>query len=92
MVYRFSELRAKEVIHVGDGERLGFVSDLEVDAVTGRIVSVSVPGPYRAFGLLGKEPDRVIPWEQIKKIGDDLIIVENLRPPGGKETKEGQTP
>lgn len=75
MQYTFSELRAKEVIHVGDGERLGFVSDVEIDSVTGRVISIRVPGGYRAFGLLGKLPERVIPWENIKKIGDDLIIV-----------------
>ncbi|MBE5040347.1 YlmC/YmxH family sporulation protein [Ructibacterium gallinarum] len=78
MTYTFQELRSKEVIHVGDGERLGFISNLELDAVTGRVISISVPGGYKAFGLLGKEPDRVIPWEKIKKIGDDLVIVENL--------------
>lgn len=78
MTYQFSELRNKEVIHIGDGERMGFVSDLEIDTVTGRIISVSVPGAYKYFGVFGKEPDRRIPWEQIKKIGDDLIIIENL--------------
>ena len=78
MTYTFNDLRTKEVIHVGDGERLGFVSDIEFDAVTGRVISISVPGAYKAFGLLGKEPDRVIPWENIKKIGDDLVIVENI--------------
>ena len=75
MTYLFSDLRTKEVIH----ERLGFVSDVEIDTVTGRIVSISVPGAYKALGLLGREPDRRIPWENIKKIGDDLVIVENIR-------------
>ncbi len=80
MTYTWSELKAKEVIHIGDGERLGFVSDMEVDAVSGRILSIRVPGGYRAFGIFGREPERVIPWENIKKIGDDLIMVEHLRP------------
>ncbi len=79
MTYKFSEFRAKEVIHSGNGERLGFVSDLEIDSVTGRVTSISVPGGYRFFGIFGKEPDRVIPWEHIKKIGDDLIMVENTK-------------
>ncbi len=78
MTYTFSELRAKEVIHTGDGERLGFVSDIEIDAVTGRVLSLRVPGGYRMLGIFGREPERVIPWENIKKIGDDLIMVERL--------------
>ena len=73
-----NELRTKEVIHIGDGERLGFVSDVEVDAVSGRVLSIRVPGGYRLFGFFGREPERVIPWENIKKIGDDLIMVEHL--------------
>lgn len=79
MTYLFSDLRSKEVIHIGDGERLGFVSDIEIDTVTGRVVSISVPGAYKAMGFLGKEPDRRIPWENIKKIGDDLVIIEAVR-------------
>ena len=79
MTRKFSELKQKEVIHTGDGERMGFVSDIEVDEITGRVISICVPGAYKILGLFGKEPDRVIPWEQIKKIGDDLIMVENVR-------------
>lgn len=76
MTYKFSELRSKEVIHMSDGERLGFVSDIEVDEATGKIIAISVPGAYRAFGLLGKEADKTIKWESIKKIGDDLIMID----------------
>lgn len=75
VVYKFSELKAKEVIHIDDGERLGFVSDMEVDMDTGKITSICVPGAYRAFGILGKEPDINIKWDRIKKIGDDLIMI-----------------
>ncbi len=78
MTYTFGDLRNKEVIHIGDGERLGFVSDIEIDSVTGRVLSLRVPGAYRALGLLGREPERIIPWECIKKIGDDFVMIENL--------------
>lgn len=77
MLYKFSELRLKEAIHIEDGERLGFVSDIEIDSNTGKVVSISVPGAYKAFGLLGKEPDRIIKWENIIKIGDDLVMIDN---------------
>ncbi|MEG1442087.1 MAG: YlmC/YmxH family sporulation protein [Oscillospiraceae bacterium] len=78
MVYKFSDFRSKEVINIGDGERLGFVSDMDVDVDTGKILSISVPGAYRILGILGKEEDVTIKWENIKKIGDDLIIIENF--------------
>lgn len=77
MIYKFSELRTKEVIHIVDGERLGFVSDIEIDDTTGKVISISVPGAYKAFGILGKEPDRVVKWENIIKIGDDLVMIDD---------------
>lgn len=71
-----NELRAKEVINVSDGARLGYVSDVEIDLDTGKLIAVIVPGAYRLMGLLGKEDDFVITWENIKKIGDDVIIID----------------
>ena len=72
-----NELRSKEVINVSDGARLGFVSDVEIDLENGRLVALIVPGAYRLLGLFGRDDDIVIKWENIKKIGDDVIIIGN---------------
>ncbi len=72
-----NELRAKEVINVSDGARLGYVSDVEIDLNDGKLLALIVPGAYRLMGFLGKEEDLVIKWENIKKIGDDVIIIDN---------------
>ncbi|HIV86403.1 MAG TPA: YlmC/YmxH family sporulation protein [Candidatus Monoglobus merdigallinarum] len=72
---KFSELKSKEVICVSDGERLGFVYDIEFDEISGDIKSLLVPGSYHFLGLLGREDDVVVPWDKIEKIGDDLIII-----------------
>ena len=71
-----NSMKSKEVINISDGARLGFVSDVEIDVETGRLVSIVVPGAYRMFGLFGKEEDIVIEWDDIKKIGDEIIIVD----------------
>lgn len=71
-----NELRTKEIINIKTGERLGFPSDIEIDLETGCLVSIIVSGNYRIMGLFGKENDTVIKWENIKTIGDDLIIIE----------------
>ena len=73
---RFQELRNKEVIDVCEGRRLGFVCDVDVDICNGRIVAIIVPGCRNFFGLFGRGDDYVIPWCNIKKIGDDIIIVD----------------
>ena len=71
-----NELKAKEVINIHDGARLGTLSDVEIDLENGRLVSIILPGTYRLMGFLGKEDDIVIRWEDIKKIGDDLIMIK----------------
>lgn len=76
MMCRVTDLRCKEVINVSDGSRLGFANDVEFDALSGKIVSIVVPGPCRFFGLFGREDDFVIPWPAIRRIGEDIILVD----------------
>ncbi len=76
MQQRFSDLRCREVINVCDGARLGYVCDLELELPQGQILALIVPGPSKFFGLLGRDCDYCIPWHCIKRIGDDIILVE----------------
>jgi YlmC/YmxH family sporulation protein len=57
-------------------ERLGFVDDVLIDTLTGRLVAIVVPGPFKYLGCFGRTDDFIIPWDCITKIGDDLIIVD----------------
>ena len=71
-----SDLRQREVINTIDGKRLGFVTDLDIDLENGRIKSIIVPGQNNVFSFFSRSGDYVVPWEQIKKIGSDVILVE----------------
>lgn len=73
---RTSDIRQKEVINIADGRRLGFVSDVEINFEEGRIETIVVPTGGKFFGLIGKENEFVIPWERVKRIGEDIILVE----------------
>ena len=73
---RFSSLKCKEVVNICDGAWLGFVTDVEVDIKNGRIVAIIVPGPCKFFGMIGRRDDFVIPWNCIRQIGDDIILIE----------------
>ncbi len=81
METRMAQLRYKEVISVADGSRFGFVGDLEVDLESGQVRTLIVPGRLRLFGLLGREPDRYIPWEAVQRFGEDIILVEEVPQP-----------
>lgn len=71
-----SDFRQKEVINIRDGRRLGVIIDMEFDLQAGRITAIVVPGSNRLMGFLKGDNDHVIPWDKIKKIGDDVILVD----------------
>jgi len=73
---RIVDIRGKEVIDICTGIRLGFPVDVEVNAETGHLVAIVVPGPCKYFGVFGRGEDIIIPWRCIRRIGDDLILVE----------------
>ena len=71
------DFKHKEVINICDGKRLGFVQDVCADLETGTITSIIVPGNTSKFmSLFSSSNDIVIPWNKIKCIGEDLILVE----------------
>ena len=73
---KFTDLTCKEVICIRDGRRLGYVIDARVEVPEGRVVSIVVPGRSRLFGLLGCREDYVIPWNCIKRLGPDIVLVD----------------
>ena len=81
-----SELKSREVVNVVDGKKLGIINDIEIDLASGNVISVSIPGGNRLLGMFGKCEDVVIPWDKIKKIGVDVILVEG--PNFGGELKK----
>ena len=76
MGMRVTDLSCKEVICVCDGARLGYVSDVEVTVPEGQVCAIVIPGKCKCFGLLGGGEDYVIPWNAIRRVGDDIILVD----------------
>ncbi len=73
---KISDLRMREVINVTDGRRLGEIKDIELDLEKGRVKSIILPGAGRFWRLFGRNEDIVVPWDRIKKLGIDVILVE----------------
>lgn len=80
MSCRISDLRDKQVICVCNGAALGPVCDVEIDTATGRLLSIVIFGRCRCMGLFGREDDIIIPWNEIKVIGPDTVLV-GITPP-----------
>ena len=70
-------IKNKEVINITDSRRLRYVQDVCADLETGRITAIIVPGgSNKIANFFSSVNDIVIKWEDIKCIGDDLILVE----------------
>lgn len=71
---RYSEMAGKEVVDISEGMRLGVISgtDLIIDTVTGALQAMVI---FQRTGLFTTN-EITVPWEGIKKIGKDLIIVD----------------
>ena len=70
------DFKHKEVINITNGKRLGYVQDVCADLETGTITSIIVPGSNKVLNIFSSNNEIVIPWQNIKCIGDDIILVE----------------
>ena len=73
-----SEIAGKEIVNLVTGERLGVVGecDLIIDEINGQILALTIP---KEKGFWGVKKDRgvlEVPWKNVKKIGNDMIIIE----------------
>ncbi|GAA0445096.1 YlmC/YmxH family sporulation protein [Lentibacillus halophilus] len=75
---RYKDISGKEIIDVNEGSRLGILgqTDLEIDEKTGQIESFIIPG-YKWFGLKKEGAETKIRWSSVKKIGEDMIMIES---------------
>lgn len=72
---KVSEFQIKDVVNVGDGKKLGNIDDIEINLDTGTIEAIIIGGAGRVLGFFGKDEEVVIPWKNILKIGEDVVLV-----------------
>jgi YlmC/YmxH family sporulation protein len=71
---RYSEMAGKEIVDISAGMRLGLVAgtDLVIDTVTGSLEAIVI---FQRTGLFATH-EITVPWDGVKKVGKDLIIVD----------------
>ncbi len=74
---RLSELSGKEIVDVNRAERLGVLgqTDLEINVQSGQIEALLIP-TLKWFGMKKQGGEIRVEWEQIKKIGNDMMIID----------------
>lgn len=75
---RLGELAGKELVNMYNGSRLGVVgeSDIVLDAESGEIRSIILPRKNNIINIWFDRQNLVIPWEAVRKIGSEVIIVD----------------
>jgi len=74
---KISEFQLKDVVNVSNGRKLGNIGDIDINIQTGRIDAVIIGGAGKVLGFFGRDEDIIIPWKNILKIGEDVILVRH---------------
>ncbi len=70
------DFRQKEVVNINNGKILGFVIDIDAEFNAGSIKNIIVAQTNGILKSLVGKNNITIPWEKIKLIGEDVILVE----------------
>ncbi|WP_123054139.1 YlmC/YmxH family sporulation protein [Clostridium sp. JN-1] len=73
-LYSIVNLKAMEIIDINTGTKMGLIKDFKVDCEQNKIISIIIPSGKMSW--FGKSDDIEIPWENIRKIGVDVILVD----------------
>ena len=68
---RLSDLQNKDIVSIIDGQRIGNIIDVSLDE-TGKMTSLVVA--KSKFSMFNSS-EIEIKWEQISKIGEDVILI-----------------
>ena len=71
---RLSDLQNKTVINVIDGKNVGNIIDLEIKE-DGTAMGLVVEKYKFLISSFSSKKELIIKWDQIKKIGEDVILV-----------------
>ncbi|QSX06040.1 YlmC/YmxH family sporulation protein [Sedimentibacter sp. zth1] len=71
----YLELIDKDIINIKNGENIGKFTDIEIDTKKGRVLALYVSEPTKIFKFLKNNPPKAIKWEEIVKVGLDVIVV-----------------
>ena len=72
---KLSELQKKDIVNVNNGKRIGSIIDININ-LEGLLESIVIEKTTSILSLFSSKNEILIKWEQIKKIGEDVILVD----------------
>ncbi|MDD5826302.1 MAG: YlmC/YmxH family sporulation protein [Bacilli bacterium] len=74
-----SDLQAKEVVDVASGKRIGSIIDVIISS-SGNISKIVLEETRGSRRFLSTNKDEVyLDWQQLVKIGDDIILIDSKK-------------
>ncbi|MBO8129083.1 MAG: YlmC/YmxH family sporulation protein [Peptococcaceae bacterium] len=73
---KVTDLSSRDIINIVDGKRLGPIKDMHIDPNSGTVNAIVLQSGKKLIGIFGFGKDIIIPWNRIKKIGVDAVLVE----------------
>lgn len=74
---RLSDLQHKDVVNVNDGKKVGNIIDVMINS-DGKMKGLVVEKSKFLISMFSNKDEIVINWDQIEKIGEDVILVKIL--------------
>ena len=70
-----SDLQSKDIINIKDGKRVGVIIDVVLDS-NGNLEALIVQKSKILSSIFPVKDEFRVKWSQIKKIGEDVILVD----------------
>jgi len=70
-MFAINSLKTMEIIDINTGTKLGYIKDFKVNCEEYKLEAIILPTQW-----FSKNEDIELPWERIKKIGVDVILVD----------------
>lgn len=70
-----SDLQSKDIINIKDGKRVGVIIDVILDS-NGNLEALIVQKNKILSSIFPVKDELRVKWSQIKKIGEDVILVD----------------
>lgn len=72
---RLTDLQKKDIVNINDGKKIGNIIDININK-DGLMDEIIIEKSSFIISFLSNKNEISIKWDQIKKIGEDVILVD----------------
>ncbi len=73
---KLSELQRKDIVNIKDGKLIGKIVDVEFDINNGYMIKFIIERAHFVKSLFTTTEEVTIKFTQIKKMGEDVILID----------------